>query len=79
MGYQWKLKEINKKTASKSIHFLVLCTLSVQLTLNEKKDDVIRRLAEMVTKAQLQDNEFLDNLVKTVKHGDLNVTTKVLT
>ena len=58
-------------------HFLVFCTLSVQLTRDEKKDEVIRRLAEMVTKAQLQDNAFLDNLVKTVKHGDLNVTTKV--
>ena len=56
---------------------LVLCTLSVQLSQAENKDDVIRRLADMTTKAQLEDKNYLDNLVKTVNNNELNVTTKV--
>ena len=56
---------------------LVFCSLSVQIAREENKDEVIRRLAEMCTKAQLEDKQYMENLVRTVNNSDLNVTTKV--
>ena len=57
----------------------MFCSLSVQIAREENKDEVIRRLAEMCTKAQLEDKQYMENLVRTVNNSDLNVTTKVST
>lgn len=43
----------------------------------DKKKEIISGLADLVTKSRYGDKNFADELIATVDHNNLNVTTKV--